>query len=42
MASSESFFLRYLKETIKKYEIKKEGKIPCHMFSVCLKQGQEK
>ena len=31
-----------IKEVIKKYEKKHEGKIPCHMFSVCLKQaGQE-
>lgn len=27
-----------IKDLLKKYEKKEEGKIPCHIFSVCLKQ----
>lgn len=30
-----------IKDLLKKYEKKQEGKIPCHIFSVCLKQENE-
>lgn len=28
---------RQMRELVKKYERKEEGKMPCHVFSVCLK-----
>ncbi len=32
---------RQMRELVKKYERKEEGKTPCHVFSVCLKHEVE-
>ena len=32
---------RQMRELVKKYERKEEGKMPCHVFSVCLKHEVE-